>query len=253
MNNIQIFSNEEFGKVRIIDIDSKPYAVANDVALALGYKKPNNAINTHCKHATLFEGIDSLGKVNRYNVIPESDIYRLIMKSQLPEAEKFELWVFDDILPSIRKYGMYAKDELLNNPELLLDVAQKLIDEKNKVLQLETKIEEQKPKVEIYDEVINQKGLLNFKQLSEIFGRYSRTKLFRLLREEHILSNNEPNWNLPYSKYQKYFKVKITPRKTNGGMKEVCTTLCVMDAIPFIKKVIDKKERLDHSSQKLNT
>jgi phage antirepressor YoqD-like protein len=64
------------------------------------------------------------------------------------------------------------------------------------------------------------------------------------MREEHILSDNKANWNLPYSKYHRYFKVKVTPRKTSKGMKEICTTLCTMDSIPFIKQVLDKKKDL---------
>ncbi|MDE5977303.1 MAG: hypothetical protein K2G70_02395 [Turicibacter sp.] len=98
----------------------KTHFVGNDVAKALGYVKPNNAVNNHCKHATLKQGIitDSLGRLQDALVIPEGDVYRLISKSKLPGAEKFESWVFDEVLPTIRKHGMYAKDELLNNRSL---------------------------------------------------------------------------------------------------------------------------------------
>lgn len=107
MNNITIFNNDLFGNIRTLMIDETIYFVASDVAKALGYKKPNNAINTHCKH-TLKQGItDNTGYEQLMNIIPESDVYRLAFKSKLPEAEKFEQWVVDDVLPQLRKTGVY--------------------------------------------------------------------------------------------------------------------------------------------------
>lgn len=82
--------------------------VANDIAKCLGYAKPNNAVNAHCKHATLIQGIiDNIGREQSMNVIPQGDIYRLAAKSELPGAEEFESWIFDDVLPSIHKHGAY--------------------------------------------------------------------------------------------------------------------------------------------------
>lgn len=129
MNELQIFENSEFGSVRTVDVDGKIYFVANDVAKALGYSNPSKATNDHCKNAIKEWGNDSLGRPAEFKVIPEGDIYRLVIKSQLPTAEKFERWVFDEVLPSIRKHGMYAEDELLENPDLLISVAQKLKEE----------------------------------------------------------------------------------------------------------------------------
>ena len=130
-NEMQIFNDPEFGSVRTLEIDGKPYFVANDIAKALGYAKPQNAIATHCKDA-LKQGIgvqtglkaDGTPAIQTVDmlIIPEGDIYRLIVKSQLPSAERFESWVFDKVLPSIRKHGMYAEDELLDNPDLLIKV-----------------------------------------------------------------------------------------------------------------------------------
>ncbi|MZL50976.1 BRO family protein, partial [Clostridium beijerinckii] len=112
----------------MLEIGSKPYFVATDIAKALGYAKPNNAIQAHCRY-TLKHSIphpQSENKTLEVNVIPEGDIYRLITNSELPGAEKFEGWVFDDVLPAIRKHGMYATDELLDNPDLLIAAATKL-------------------------------------------------------------------------------------------------------------------------------
>lgn len=108
-NELEIFKNDEFGEVRTLLINDKPYFMANDIAKALGYAKPNNAISTHCK-ATLKQGIPISGKIQEVNFISEGDVYRLIMKSKLPSAEKFESWVMDEVLPTIRKTGGYIND-----------------------------------------------------------------------------------------------------------------------------------------------
>ena len=106
MNELQVFNNNEFGQLRTINIDGKDYFVGKDIALALGYKNTNDAISRHCKGVVKHEGL----KINGSEValITEGDIYRLITHSKLPTAEKFEEWVFDEVLPSIRKHGMYA-------------------------------------------------------------------------------------------------------------------------------------------------
>lgn len=110
MSNITIFNNELFGSVRTMEIDDKYYFVASDVAKALGYIKPNNAINTHCKHILKQGVLDSNGNEMQMNIIPESDVYRLIIKSKLPDAEKFEEWVMEDVLPQLRQSGVYITE-----------------------------------------------------------------------------------------------------------------------------------------------
>lgn len=109
-NELKIYDNPKFGKVRIIMIDDKPWFVASDVAKALGYKRPADAINTHCKKVNKFT--QYCGTLHRpptiINIIPESDVYRLIFGSQLPSAEEFQNWVFEVVLPPIRETGMYS-------------------------------------------------------------------------------------------------------------------------------------------------
>lgn len=109
LNELQIFQNEEFGQVRTVDIDGKTYFVANDVAKALGYSNPSKATNDHCKNVVKEWGNDSLGRPTEFKVIPEGDIYRLIIKSRLPSADKFERWIFDEVIPQIRQTGGYQK------------------------------------------------------------------------------------------------------------------------------------------------
>lgn len=108
MNELQIFNSEEFGEIRTIEIDGKPYFVATDVATALGYVNPRKAVNDHCKGVTKRDTPTSSG-VQLMSYINEGDLYRLIMKSKLPSAEKFESWVMDEVLPTIRKTGGYRK------------------------------------------------------------------------------------------------------------------------------------------------
>ena len=108
MNELQIFNNPEFGEIRTIEIEGKPYFVASDVAAALGYANPRKAVSDHCKGVTKRDTPTSSG-VQSMSYIGEGDLYRLIMKSKLPSAEKFESWVMDEVLPSIRSTGYYAK------------------------------------------------------------------------------------------------------------------------------------------------
>ena len=108
MNELQIFNNPEFGEIRTIEIEGKPYFVASDVAAALGYANPRKAVSDHCKGVTKRDTPTSSG-VQSMSYIGEGDLYRLIMKSKLPSAEKFESWVMDEVLPSIRITGYYVK------------------------------------------------------------------------------------------------------------------------------------------------
>ena len=111
-NKIEIFKNEQFGEVRTILEGEKVLFCAADVAKALGYTNPNKAVNDHCRAITK-RSTPISGKVQSINFIPEGDVYRLIIRSKLPAAEKFELWVFDEVIPTIRKTGGYMTDSLL--------------------------------------------------------------------------------------------------------------------------------------------
>ncbi len=109
MNNLQIFEKLEFGQIRMAEIDNKPYFVGKDIAKSLGYKNTNDAILRHCKGVVKHEGF----KINGIKIalITEGDVYRLIVGSNLPNAEKFESWVFDEVLPSIRETGQYQAQQ----------------------------------------------------------------------------------------------------------------------------------------------
>ncbi len=107
MNELQTFMNQKFGSVRMMYVNNKPHFVANDIAKALGYKNPSDATNKHCKKPVMTWGSDSLGRQQEFKVIPEGDVYRLITKSKLPSAEEFEVWLFETVVPQIRRTGGY--------------------------------------------------------------------------------------------------------------------------------------------------
>lgn len=107
MNELQIFDNPEFGQIRMIEEIGRVLFCGSDVAKALGYARPNDAISQHCR-ATVKRSTPISGKMQGINFIPEGDVYRLITRSKLPAAEQFESWIFDEVLPSIRKTGEYV-------------------------------------------------------------------------------------------------------------------------------------------------
>jgi len=119
MNELMQFHCAEFGNLRTVEENGKTLFCAIDVARALGYAKPANAISVHCKDVTLKQGNDNLGRLQQMSFIPEGDVYRLIVSSKLPKAQQFEKWVFDDVLPCIRQTGVYANLDNLS-PELRL-------------------------------------------------------------------------------------------------------------------------------------
>lgn len=222
MNEIKIFNNPEFGDVRTMEIDDKPYFCASDVASMLGYSNTRDAISRHCKGVVKHDGVSKT--TNQYGVvtnqtvemsfIPEGDVYRLIVRSKLPQAEKFKSWVFDEVLPSIRKSGLYAPDELLNNPDLVIQAMTKLKEERFKteklqaekeMLALENKAKEQvinelRPKLNYLDVILGSKNLLNITQIAKDYGM-SGVAMNKILEGLHIQYKQRDQWLL-YSRYQ---------------------------------------------------
>lgn len=214
MNDLQIFKNSEFGTVRTVEIEKKIYFVGKDVATALGYKDTTNALKQHCRGVVKHHLIDNLGRNQEVNVIAEGDIYRLAVKSQLPSAEKFESWIFDEVLPSIRKHGMYAVDELLENPDIAIKAFTALKEEKErnkrleqekKALEVETiemdkKISELQPKANYVDVILQSKSTVTITQIAQDYGM-TANKLNIILRDMGIQRKVKKQWIL-YSDYQ---------------------------------------------------
>ncbi|HHD2785509.1 TPA: Bro-N domain-containing protein [Clostridium perfringens] len=126
-NQLQIFKNENFGQVRMAEINGKPYFVGKDIAKSLGYKNYRDAISRHCKGVVKHDDFKEGGQ--RIALITEGDMYRLITNSDLPQAEKFEVWVFDEVLPQIRKTGQYQVDGYISKLCTEIETLKKTINE----------------------------------------------------------------------------------------------------------------------------
>lgn len=226
MNELQIFNNTEFGDVRTVEINGKPYFMASDVAKALGYTNPNKAINDHCRAITKCSTPIS-GKIQEVNFISEGDIYRLVVKSQLPNAEKFEAWIFDEVLPAIRKHGAYMTPETLEqailNPDTIIKIATALKEEqnKNKVLEAENSaltVENHimQPKASYFDELVDRNLLTGFRETAKQFGIKQNVFIKFLIEKKYIYRDKRGNL-VPYAaKNNGLFEIKESyNEKTN--------------------------------------
>lgn len=218
MNELQIFENERFGTVRTLEEDGKVLFCAKDVAAALGYKRPADAISVHCK-GSVIRRLPTNGGVQETKFISEGDIYRLAAKSELPGAEEFESWIFDEVLPSIRKHGAYMTPETLEaailNPDTIIKIATALKEEqdKNRALQavnssltLENQI--MAPKAEYFDELVDRNLLTNFRETAKELGVKEKDFIGFLLDRKYIYRDKKGKL-LPYAdKNDGLFEVK---------------------------------------------
>ena len=141
-NNLKIFNNSEFGMIGILILNNKEYFSAVECAEKLGYSNPHDAIKKHCKEkGVAFHEVLSNGGIQKKKFIDEGNLYRLITKSRLPKSEKFEEWIFDEVLPTIRKHGAYLTDEkieeVLTNPDTIIKLATQLKEERQKRIELQ--------------------------------------------------------------------------------------------------------------------
>nr|WP_318752518.1 phage antirepressor [Globicatella sp. PHS-GS-PNBC-21-1553] len=213
---LQIFKNNEFGEVRTLLINGEPYFVGKDVAEVLGYSNTAKAIRDHVdEEDKLTERIVLAGQNREVIFINESGLYSLILKSKLPTAKQFKRWVTSEVLPTIRKHGVYATDELLDNPDFLIDALQKLKAEREQRLIAEQRVLELQPKASYYDVILQSKSLVSVSQIAKDYG-LSATKLNQLLNEWGIQYKQGGTWLL----YQKYAPMGYTQSQTveyNGG------------------------------------
>lgn len=188
MNELFVFNNEQFGSVRMIRIDGKPYFSAKDVADALKYVNPRDAVARHCKGVVKHDVL-SKGGVQSTMFIPEGDIYRLIIRSKLPEAEKFEKWVFDEVIPSIRKGGFYKTPQTFSEA---LRLAADLQEEKERLEIANKELEEEKkqnePKVLFADSVVASEDSILIRELAKLLKQNGyetgEQRLYDQLRKE---------------------------------------------------------------------
>lgn len=217
MNQIKTFQNSEFGTIRIVEMNGQPHFVGKDVAAVLGYNNPRDAL---AKHVDIEDrGVakcDTLGGVQNLTVINESGLYSLILSSKLPNTRKFKHWVTNEVLPSIRKYGMYAVDEILSNPDMLIATLQALKEERTKrqTLELETAVQKQqiaelRPKASYYDLILQNKSTVPITQIAKDYGMSGR-KFNQLLRDMSVQYRMGSTWIL----YQEYAQYGYTQSRT---------------------------------------
>lgn len=243
MNDMKIFENPEFGKMRTINENGTVMFVASDVAKMLGYKRPADAISAHCK-GSVKRRLPTNGGTQEMKVIPEGDVYRLIVNSKLPAAERFESWVFDEVLPSIRKNGGYiAGQDTLSDNELMaraLLLAQRVIDDKTK------QITEMKPKADFYDTVANTESLFSMADVAKTLDMgIGRNKLFAFLRDKGILDKD----NHPYQKYVDAGYLRLIENHCKAGDNDVVykCTYVKQKGIDYIRKILLKERGLNEN------
>ena len=218
---LQVFSNAEFGSVRSIMINNEPYFVGKDVAEVLGYGNTRDALARHVdeedKDAV---GIhDAIGRQQDTILINESGLYSLILSSKLPNAKKFKRWVTSEVLPAIRKHGVFAVDAMLNDPDSMIAALQAYKEERQRRMLLESEnavqkqqLLEMKPKVSYYDVVINSPDLISITEIAKDYG-WSAKRMNSVLNEKEIqYKQGNHIWIL----YQKYAEQGLTSTKTHA-------------------------------------
>lgn len=233
MNELKSFRKNEF-TLNVLVENGKELFPATESALMLGYSNPHKAINDHCKPdgVTKREVIDSMNRVQTMNFITEGNLYRLISRSKLPSAEKFESWVFDEVLPSIRRNGMYAKDELLDNPDLMLEIITKLKNEREQNKLLSQKVEQDKPKVLFADSVSASKTSILIGELAKILKQngveIGANRLFEWLRVNgYLIRRQGTDYNMPTQRSMELglFQIKESSHiKSDGSSITTKTT-----------------------------
>lgn len=228
MNEIKIFDNPEFGKVRTMEINGEPFLVGKDVAEILGYSNTRDALTKHVdsEDKNTVAICDGKGNPNQ-TVINESGLYSLILSSKLPKAKDFKRWVTSEVLPSIRKHGAYAVDELLNDPEFAIKTFTALKEERAKNRQLtdtvaiqNQQIAELQPKASYYDVVLNCKDVISISKISKDYGK-SAQWLNEYLHKKKVQFKQGDIWLL----YEKYADKGYTHSRTHiingkGGKPE---------------------------------
>ena len=179
MNQLQIFSNEEFGSVRTLLIGNEPYFVGKDVADILGYTNSRDAIAKHVDPEDRGSVAihDGTGGNPNQTVISESGLYSLILSSKLPGAKRFKRWITAEVLPAIRKHGLYIPDEVLHNPDLLLSALESLKQERRMAGELQKTVEEQRklltamePKADYFDRVLSSPEAMPVSIIAKDYG-----------------------------------------------------------------------------------
>ena len=225
MNKLKVFENQDFGAIRTVEINGEAYFVGKDVTDILGYKDSSVALKRHVdEDDKLTLCFTDSGQSREMYVINESGLYSLILLSKLPKAKQFKRWVTSEVLPAIRKHGIYATEELIANPDVAIAAfkALKMEREKNKqlnqIVAIQTQqISEMMPKASYYDVVLNCKDLVSMSVIAKDYG-WSASRMNKYLHEKGVQFRQGDIWLL-YQKYagKGYTSTKAHTYLDNGG------------------------------------
>lgn len=206
MNNLKIFDNKDFGQVRTIEINNQPWFIAKDICEILELTNTTVAIqNLDADEVTKF---NLGGLIGETNLINESGLYALVIRSRKPTAKNFRKWVTSEVLPSIRKTGMYATDELLDNPDLLIAAATRLKEERAARLQAEQSVQALKPKADYFDELVDRNLLTSFRDTAKQLEIKEKDFISFLMNNKYIYRSKKGKL-MPYAdKNNGLFEVK---------------------------------------------
>ena len=254
-NKIEVFTKAEFGELRTVNVGDKVMFIASDVAKALGYSRPADAITAHCK-GSVKHRLPTNGGMQELKIIPEGDVYRLITHSKLPAAEKFESWVFDEVLPSIRKHGAYMTEDTIKKviaePDFIIQLATELKkeQEQNKQLtatcsQQQQVIGELKPKADYVDRILKSNSLVTITQIAKDYGM-SGQGMNKVLHDLHIIYSCNKQWLL-YSQHQAKgytFSETVDIPREDGTTKVVMNTKWTQKGRLFLYETLKKRNLL---------
>ena len=239
MGEMQIFSNPEFGQVRVVERDGAPWFVGKDVAELLGYADPNKAVAMHVDSEDKLNDktSSSLGQRGGW-LINESGVYSLILSSKLPKAKQFKRWVTSEILPAIHKHGAYMTEETLEkaltSPDFLIRLATELKDEKEKRKQAEADLEAAKPKMLFADAVSASDNTILVGDLAKLIKQngqpLGQKRLFNWMRENgYLIKRQGADYNSPTQKAMELglFKIKETAITHADGHVSISKTVKV--------------------------
>lgn len=220
-NQIIPFTSDEFGTIRTVEQEGKVMFCGKDVATALGYKRPKDAIAAHCKGAAIHRPLQTEGGMQQARFITEGDLYRLVASSKLPSAQKFESWVFDEVLPSIRRRGGYmaARDD--ETPEQVM--ARALLLAQDTMERQKREIDEMRPKALFADAVAASDGTCLIGELAKMLRQngvhVGQNRMFEMLRKDGYLRKAGGNRNVPTQRAMEMglFRIKETAVTHSDG------------------------------------
>ena len=241
MNNLQIFNSEEFGVVRTVTIENEAWFVGKDVATALGYSNASKAVSTHVgeedRILKVLEADSQNGNVVKTQtaLINESGLYALIFGSKLESAKRFKHWVTSEVLPAIRKHGVYAVDELLSNPEMAIKAFTALKEEREKNKALEADNQRMKPKEIFFFFLSTSHTSILIGDLAKLLKQNGvetgQKRLFEWLRENsYLIKRKGADWNMPTQKAMELglFEVKESTVNNPDGSVRINKTMVNM-------------------------